>query len=115
MAEQSDVHTRIIVWLALGLLLTVIVISAGLWFSFTDYFKPVTKADRPLSDYPIPPQPRLQADPRADLRALKAEKRALLEGYHWVDRDAGTVRIPIDRAMALIATGQTTSAGPADE
>jgi hypothetical protein len=51
----------------------------------------------------VPPEPRLQADPLGDLRALRAEEDALLHGYAWVDRKAGAVRIPIERAMALLA------------
>ena len=49
-----------------------------------------------------PPQPRLQEDPRGDLAALRAREATLLETYGWVDRRAGRVRIPVDRAMALL-------------
>jgi hypothetical protein len=50
-----------------------------------------------------PPEPRLQVTPEKDLAALRAEEKAALEGYGWVDRAAGRVRIPIERAMALVA------------
>jgi hypothetical protein len=36
------------------------------------------------------------------LRALRAEKHALLDEYRWIDRDKGIVRIPIERAMARL-------------
>ena len=49
-----------------------------------------------------PPAPRLQERPRSDLAALRARETALLEGYGWVDRRAGRVRIPIARAMELL-------------
>jgi hypothetical protein len=49
------------------------------------------------------PEPRLQADPKADLAELKRRQEERLAGYAWIDRDAGLVRIPIERAMALIA------------
>ncbi|HEY4301993.1 MAG TPA: hypothetical protein VGM73_14040 [Candidatus Didemnitutus sp.] len=39
----------------------------------------------------------------SDWRAVRAETRAHLEGYGWVDRRAGLARIPIDRAMAIMA------------
>ncbi len=46
----------------------------------------------------------------ADLRAREAE---LLGSYGWVDRTAGIVRIPIDRAMALVAVeGLPARPGP---
>ncbi len=31
------------------------------------------------------------------------EQADLLDGYEWVDREAGVVRLPIDRAMELVA------------
>ncbi|MDB4942144.1 MAG: hypothetical protein JWP97_1678 [Labilithrix sp.] len=34
---------------------------------------------------------------------LRDEQRRALEGYGWVDRDAGVARIPIERAMDLLA------------
>ena len=49
------------------------------------------------------PAPRLQTDPRGDLREMRAAEDAQLHGYGWVDRDAGRVHIPIDRAIALTA------------
>jgi hypothetical protein len=51
----------------------------------------------------LPPAPRLQEDPLADLAALRAREARQLEGYAWVDRAAGRVRIPIERAMELLA------------
>jgi len=50
-----------------------------------------------------PPAPRLQTSPLQDLLALRARDAALLDGYAWVDRDAGVVRIPIERAIAVLA------------
>jgi hypothetical protein len=54
----------------------------------------------------LPPAPRLQEDPLADLDALRAREARQLEGYGWVDRDAGRARIPIERAMELLAEGR---------
>ena len=52
---------------------------------------------------PLPPEPRLQANPVEDLREYRALERRALDGYAWVDRKAGRVRIPIERAIDLIA------------
>lgn len=35
-----------------------------------------------------------------------ALKRAELDGYAWVDRDRGVVRIPIEQAMDLVVSGR---------
>lgn len=45
----------------------------------------------------------LQPDPAADLARFRAEKEALLQGYAWVDRSHGIVRIPVEDAMRIIA------------
>jgi hypothetical protein len=50
-----------------------------------------------------PPAPRLQDDPRRDLETLRAREQALLDHYAWTDRAAGRVRIPVERAMTLLA------------
>ncbi|HUH94335.1 MAG TPA: hypothetical protein VL742_14480 [Casimicrobiaceae bacterium] len=47
--------------------------------------------------------PRLQSNGVEDLKAFNAEKAKLLHSYAWIDRDAGVVRIPIERAMSLLA------------
>lgn len=59
--------------------------------------------DRRLPPAHEAPQPRLQADPPADLQKVIAAQQARLDGYRWVDRGEGIAAIPIDRAMAMIA------------
>ena len=34
---------------------------------------------------------------------MRAAESAVLESYGWVDREAGVARIPIERAMLLLA------------
>jgi hypothetical protein len=48
------------------------------------------------------PDPRLQVTPELDLAAMRANERAALASYAWVNRDSGRVRIPIERGMALV-------------
>jgi len=50
-----------------------------------------------------PPGPRLQPDPNLDMREMRAEEDALLSTYGWSDKSTGAVRIPIDKAMDLLA------------
>ncbi|MEP6662852.1 MAG: hypothetical protein ABJC04_04210 [Verrucomicrobiota bacterium] len=47
--------------------------------------------------------PNLQIDPAQDLEKLRREDATMLNSYGWVDRSNGIVRIPIERAMDLIA------------
>ena len=50
-----------------------------------------------------PPEPRLQPSNNADLIAMEAEFDELLGSYSWVNQQQGQVRIPIERAMELLA------------
>jgi hypothetical protein len=52
-----------------------------------------------------PPSPRLQANPAADLAAERRREEGMLEGYAWVDRKQGIARIPVQRAMEILARG----------
>ena len=52
---------------------------------------------------PLPPPPRLQNYPFQDIKELRRNDKPLLDSYEWIDRSAGTVRIPVDRAMDLLA------------
>lgn len=50
------------------------------------------------------PTPRLLTDDgNQDVANLHAREDILLDNYSWVDKSKGTVRIPIERAMELIA------------
>jgi hypothetical protein len=49
------------------------------------------------------PQPRLEENERTELRSFIEDQDRQLATYDWVDKNKGIVRIPIDRAMELIA------------
>jgi hypothetical protein len=51
----------------------------------------------------MPPEPRIQADPRTDLQDFRAWEEKQLKSYFWVDRAHNVVSIPIDQAMKIIA------------
>ncbi len=51
----------------------------------------------------LPPQPRLQVDEPATWAQEFARQKAMITGYEWIDQKAGTVRIPVERAMDLLA------------
>ena len=57
----------------------------------------------PPAAAPTPPQPSLEVDSGALLGELRTAEDALLDGYGWIDREQGRVRIPIERAMQIIA------------
>jgi hypothetical protein len=55
-----------------------------------------------MSGRPYFPSPHEQFSPQLDLQAFQAEQNRDLNTYGWIDKKAGVVRIPIDRAMNLL-------------
>lgn len=49
------------------------------------------------------PQPRLETNERLEINEFRLQEEKNLNSYDWIDQKAGTVRIPIDRAMQLLA------------
>jgi hypothetical protein len=56
-------------------------------------------------DYPQDtfPNPKLEEDERGQLNGIRLKEEQTLSTYDYIDKNAGTIRIPIDRAMDLIA------------
>ena len=105
--EISDVNLRAILAFGGGLLVAGVFINFLVWLLFT-YFS-VRESRQVPAVYPLatrqenrlPPEPRLQTQPREDLRELRAREDEILTSYGWLDKNAGVVRIPIDRAMQM--------------
>ncbi len=106
--ETSDVNIRGVLGFGLGLLVAGIVIHLAvslLFLYFTGRATSPTGLEYPLAkgqENRLPPEPRLQTNPRQDLRDLRATEDQVLTTYGWVDKNAGTVRIPIDEAIRLV-------------
>jgi hypothetical protein len=49
------------------------------------------------------PQPRLEENERVEIKDFRLKEEQTLNSYDWVDEKAGVVRIPIERAMQLVA------------
>jgi hypothetical protein len=49
------------------------------------------------------PAPQLEINERTELNDIRLREENILSTYGWVDQNAGTVHIPIDRAMDLLA------------
>jgi len=105
--EESDVNIRAILGFGAGLMIVTAIICFLLWLLF-GYF--VSREARSgAREFPLaveqqnrmPPEPRLQTNPKEELRALQARDEALLKSYGWTDKDAGIARIPIEEAMKL--------------
>ena len=102
--EETDANIRPIVLTGVALaIITAIVlaISVGLFRYFVGH--PAETPANPMAsaNAPFPPEPRIEEHPSTDLQQLRQEEDRNLSTYGWVDKKAGTVRIPIDRAIDL--------------
>jgi hypothetical protein len=66
------------------------------------------------------PQPRLETDETREINDFREHEEETLHSYGWVDQQGGVVRIPIDRAMELLAqrglpTHAQTGTAPASD
>ena len=62
------------------------------------------------------PAPQLEIDERGQLDKIRTDEEQRLSSYDWVDQKAGTVRIPIERAMdLLVQRGLAVRAQGADQ
>lgn len=50
----------------------------------------------------VPPAPRLEQNPLLDGARIVEQASQRLESYGWVDQQAGTAHIPIERAKQLL-------------
>jgi hypothetical protein len=106
--EKKDVNIRGAALFGVGLTAVLVIVLGSMVWLF-DWFarreagrqgEPTTLMMRPAVQ--LPPEPRLQENPAKDLADYRAEEEALLNGYGWVDRKAGQVRIPVRKAMEIV-------------
>lgn len=99
--ESSAIAVRrvLLVGATLALAVTLVVIAVSL--ALGPRLAPARRAA--LSATPLPPAPRLQAQPATELAAVRQRERALLEVWGWADAEHRFARIPIERAMQIYA------------
>jgi hypothetical protein len=103
--QKRDVNYRAVTIFGVALALTLIVVSFGMRALFGYYAKaqPLGPPPTPFNTgRALPPEPRLQVEPKQDLVLTTQEQDKLLDSYGWADQATGKVRIPIDRAMDLV-------------
>jgi hypothetical protein len=121
--EGDGVSYRSIVWFVVVLTATTVVCQILVWVllrafqyqSDTPVLSPLADAvtERPATEgrvYPdltivgakTGPQPQLLVNEPANLEQFRAQEDLKLTTYGWVDRNAGVVRIPVERAKSLL-------------
>ena len=105
--EHTDANVSMIVQFALWLLASAVVVHILVWFMFAlfvDLRETTGPAEFPLASQQgprLPSGPRLQPKPANEIFDFHRQETAALDGYSWVDKNAGSVRIPISEAMRL--------------
>lgn len=106
---DRDLNVKSILWTGAILAVGTIVVCILMWGMYRGLARLERRADPappPLAEerqpQPLPPAPRLQSSPDADMAAFRAEEDRALETPAWIDRQAGTVRLPIDLAMDVL-------------
>jgi hypothetical protein len=97
--EPSDIGERFI-WGAIAVS-GALLLACGL---LTFWLYPSSRLDWTLQ-LPLPryPEPRLQPDPTADMRAFQAEETRRLSSAGWMDASHRAAHIPIEQAMSDVA------------
>jgi len=106
--------------LSAGVLAVVVIAIIVILVRFERHLQPDTRSTETRLNVGETAEPPRGFDhwrsPRTDLRSLRTVENQRLHNYEWIDRKKGTVRIPIKRAMALIAdNARHTSKRATDE
>jgi hypothetical protein len=112
--ERTDVQTRVLVWMAIGLAIFLCVslpLMIGVFkiFLCEDKSAPVQS---PLAFTEQPPAPNLQAVPSMELQRYRQAQHQWLDEYGWIDKQQKVVRIPIEEATRLLAERGLPKAPP---
>jgi hypothetical protein len=106
--EHTDADVWMIVQFAIWLVVSAVATHGLMWLMFWWFadvrFSPTTAPEFPLAvqqERRLPAGPRLQPIPANEIFDFRQREHAELSGYGWIDRNAGTVRIPISEAMKL--------------
>ena len=106
--ETSDVAAGPLLQAGIGVAALVVFsfVVIVVLYKVLEYYQPL------LEDVPHPlrrvraeqlPEPNLEVDGPRLRRVLQVEENEVLTEYAWVDQEQGTVRLPVARAMDLLA------------
>ncbi|HTI37872.1 MAG TPA: hypothetical protein VL484_09955 [Vicinamibacterales bacterium] len=105
--ESTDISIKGVVWFVIILAVTVAVVQVAMWGLMKVFDRNESANDPFVSPLAapagtLPPDPRLQTTPWEDLKHFRAGEDLALHSYGWIDRKGGVVRLPIDKAKALL-------------
>jgi hypothetical protein len=116
--ETSDASGFYVSMFALALAVAIAMVLLLLVWLFGRFEASAERGDplqSALADDQVPPAPRLETSSGAALSEFVTREDKDLATYGWIDRRQGVVRLPIDRAIELLAErGLPEPEGPAE-
>jgi hypothetical protein len=118
--EHTDANVWSIVKLLFWLAISAVAIHVGLGLLYALLIERAEEPGEPrypLAAMPgerLPPTPRLQQFPNREFYEFRVGEQAFLEGYGWMNKEAGIVHIPIEDAMRLMVERGLPSRSSAD-
>ena len=106
--EHTDANVWIIAKFGFWLAVTALIVHVGiggLYAMLVEQAIDTREAEYPLAtgtEAKLPPEPRLQQFPADEIYNFRAAEERRLQGYGYLDREAGVVHIPIEDAMRLV-------------
>jgi hypothetical protein len=113
--ERADVAPGVVARWAIGLgLVSIVSAAVAVWLLvFLRRHEEAGDPQRPglyfSAEQRKPEGVLLQSKPFTDLQTLREQENQILHSYGWVDTAAGTVHIPIERAMRLYVARQSAA------
>jgi hypothetical protein len=107
--EHTDadpwIIAKFLAWLAISAV--VIHVGLGLMYGFLIERSTETGERRyplaaPSDERRLPPMPRLQQFPHNEIYEFRLSEEDLLHRYGWMNKNAGTVHIPVEDAMRIL-------------
>jgi len=116
--EHTDANVWLIVQFAIWLAASALITHGLMWGMFEWFVK--SRNDAVVVEFPLaaqqerrlPAGPRLQPIPANEIFEFRQRENAELSEYGWVDRNAGTVHIPIEQAKQLLLQRGLPSRAP---
>lgn len=105
--EHTDANVWVIVQFGIWLVVSAVVVHLLMWVMFrvfVDQREAVGTPEFPLAvgqEHRLPAGPRLQRFPANEVFQFRTGENEYLNSYGWIDRNAGSVHIPISDAMRM--------------
>jgi hypothetical protein len=104
---DREIQFRQLVQLGIGLLAVTLLSGVVVFFLLKGFLRAESAAAPPppvmAPEKVVAPGPKLLARPENDLSRTRAAEEEKLRSYGWVDPAGGVARIPIERAVEIVA------------